>query len=202
MSAKKDELDLVKAYRDPEVSFKNFDHTDAPNPYVMARSSSFALFRQVAKDIDESMGGIHEASIKQATSVRDLLKVTPDGKGENSGRAINNTVNVRDFTKLRKHHSSIKNFLRENTENFEEDEEERLSEEKAAQSSQKMMPPSDSQISRTDETIAKASNGNEPSPLENEGRKFSSRLFKSNTPSDYNEEPGELLLDIYKRLLK
>ncbi len=201
MSAKKDELDLVKAYKDPEVSFKNFDHTDTPNPYAMARSSSFALFRQVAKDIDESMGGIHEAGIKQATSVRDLLKVTPDGKGENSGRAINNSVNVRDFTKLRKHHSSIKNFLRENTENFEEDEEERLNEERELAKSQKMAL-SQAESVKADAPAAETPETNNASPLEHEARKYSSKLFKSSTPSDYNEEPSELLLDIYKRLLK
>ncbi len=201
MSAKKDELDLVKAYKDPEVSFKSFDHSDAPNPYAMARGSSFSLFRQIARDIDESMGGIQEANIKQATSVRDLLKVTPDGKGENSGRAINNSVTVREFTKLRKHHSSIKNFLRENTENFEEDEEERLNEERELAKSQKMALPH-AESAKADDPVAQIPDTSNASPLENEGRKYSSRLFKSNTPSDYNEEPSELLLDIYKRLLK
>lgn len=203
MSQNGDELKFRKAYAD-RVEFKSFNEK-TPELYSNSR---FSLIRELATEAAPKV-----TDIKSASSVKELLSVTP--KNEREEREVQTRVALSTSASIQKKKaSSLKSFLIKNSEEQIQDKVSPLTDKlpaapEAGSTSPKeedkniavaSVKPEKASAEEFSSEPKEISVANENVAVRKQSKPFSS-LFRSSITSEFRGRKTDSLQDLYKRLL-
>ncbi|SFS91909.1 hypothetical protein SAMN02910357_02593 [Succinivibrio dextrinosolvens] len=208
MTKNSDELKFRKAYSD-RVDFKSFDEK-TPELYSNSR---FSLIRELATESAPKV-----ADIKNAASVRELLSVKP--QNENEGKVAQTRVALSSSVQQKNKTSSLKSFLKKNTETYYSNKVSPLTDEILSMQdvvtltkAKENIPAEKAPVEKKDtqENIVSEENkgssekstsvANDSYVLKKDPKIFHS-LFRASIVSEFNGKKTDSLQELYKRLMK
>ncbi len=195
MSTKNDETKFTSAYED-NIDFKSFDEKDGTS----CRNSRFSLLRELATESAPNV-----TDIKNAASVKELLSVNTSDSSSSSS-----TVSIASVAIPQPKKSSLKSFLKKNTETYEPQSPLDIkinSEQISNNGLLSSLDQSKFTSKKTDDNLPKndkksSSVDVSSAPEVKKSSKQFSFLFKSTLASEFRGKKTDSLQDLYKRLLQ